>query len=105
MFRQAVSASSRALRAAPRAATTAAIRPFAQSQFQFAAPAFALRSAQPAASRWYSEAKEDAAKPAEEAKSENKEAGTEADTIAELKKALEAKDAEARDWKVRWPLI
>ncbi|KAH6900176.1 GrpE-domain-containing protein [Thelonectria olida] len=95
MFRQAISTSSRALRTAPRAA---AVRPFIQSQFQ-SAPAFALRSAQPAASRWYSDAKESDAKPAEEAKSETKEAGTEADSIAELKKALEAKDAEARDWK------
>ncbi|KAI8684537.1 GrpE, mitochondrial [Fusarium solani] len=101
MFRQAVTASSRALRAAPRAA--AAPRPFIQSQFQ-SAPAFTLRAAQPAVSRWYSDAKEsDSAKPAEEAKTETKKeeksANGEADSVAELKKALEAKETEARDWK------
>ncbi|KAM6537212.1 GrpE, mitochondrial [Fusarium falciforme] len=101
MFRQAVTASSRALRAAPRAA--AAPRPFIQSQFQ-SAPAFTLRAAQPAVSRWYSDVKEsDSAKPAEEAKTETKKeeksANGEADSVAELKKALEAKEAEARDWK------
>ncbi|KAI8719186.1 GrpE protein-like protein [Fusarium sp. LHS14.1] len=102
MFRQAVTASSRALRAAPRAAA-AAPRPFIQSQFQ-SAPAFTPRAAQPAVSRWYSDAKEsDSAKPAEEAKTENKKdeksANGEADAVAELKKALEAKETEARDWK------
>ncbi|WAO84020.1 GrpE protein-like protein [Fusarium falciforme] len=101
MFRQAVTASSRALRAASRAA--AAPRPFIQSQFQ-SAPAFTLRAAQPAVSRWYSDAKEsDSAKPAEEVKTETKKeeksANGEADSVAELKKALEAKEAEARDWK------
>lgn len=101
MFRQAVTASSRALRAAPRAA--AAPRPFIESQFQ-SAPAFTLRAAQPAVSRWYSDAKEsDSAKPAEEAKTETKKeeksANGEADSVAELKKALEAKETEARDWK------
>ncbi|KAJ4328254.1 GrpE, mitochondrial [Fusarium piperis] len=101
MFRQAVTASSRALRAAPRAA--AVPRPFIQSQFQ-SAPAFTLRAAQPAVSRWYSDAKEsDSAKPAEEAKTktkkEEKSANGEADSVAELKKALEAKETEARDWK------
>ncbi|KAK7422012.1 GrpE, mitochondrial [Neonectria magnoliae] len=96
MFRQAISSSSRALRAVPRAAAT---RPFVQSQFQ-AAPAFTLRAAQPTMSRWYSETKEsEATKTAEETKPENKEAPAEPDAVAELKKALEAKDAEVRDWK------
>ncbi|KAF7542325.1 hypothetical protein G7Z17_g11668 [Cylindrodendrum hubeiense] len=96
MFRQAISTSSRALRAAPRAAAT---RPFVQAQFQ-STPAFTLRAAQPAVSRWYSDAKEsESAKPAEEAKEAAKEAATEPDAVAELKKALETKDAEARDWK------
>ncbi|KAH7155237.1 GrpE-domain-containing protein [Dactylonectria estremocensis] len=95
MFRQAIAASSRTLRATPRAAAT---RPFLQSQF-LATPAFTLRVAQPAVSRWYSDAKEpEATKPAEEAK-ESKDASAESDPVAELKKALEAKDAEARDWK------
>ncbi|KAL6413858.1 hypothetical protein AUP68_03387 [Ilyonectria robusta] len=98
MFRQALSTSSRALRAAPRAAAT---RSFVQSQFQ-PAPAFTLRAAQPTVARWYSDAKEsETAKPAEEAKEakDAKEASTEPDAVAELKKALETKDAEARDWK------
>ena len=55
--------------------------------------------------RWYSDAKE--APPAEEAKKEDEEAKTETKTeegggeLAELKKQLEAKDTEAREWKVR----
>jgi len=55
------------------------------------------RAAQPSALRWYSEAKEttEGAK-AEEAKAEE---NGEADPLAELKKQLEAKDVEARDWK------
>ncbi|CAM1504213.1 Fc.00g018040.m01.CDS01 [Cosmosporella sp. VM-42] len=93
MFRQALSTSTRALRSAPRLTTTT---PFLQSQFQ-AAPAFTLRAAQPAIARWYSEAKEgEAAKPAEEAKTEG---NVETDAVSELKKQLDAKDAEAREWK------
>ncbi|KAM0305815.1 hypothetical protein HYE67_008231 [Fusarium culmorum] len=97
MFRQAVATSSRALRAAPKVAVP---RPFVQSQFQ-AAPAFTLRSAQPAVSRWYSDAKESESKPAEEAKSETKsdEKPAENDPLAELKKTLEAKETEVKDWK------
>ncbi|KAF4969379.1 hypothetical protein FZEAL_10239 [Fusarium zealandicum] len=95
MFRQAVTASSRALRAAPRAAVP---RPFISSQFQ-SAPAFTPRAAQPAVSRWYSDAKESDAKPAEEAKTGEQSANGESDAVAELKKALEAKEAETRDWK------
>lgn len=97
MFRQTFSASSRALRAAPRLA--AAPKPFVQSQF--AAPAFRSRAAaQPVVSRWYSEAKQETA---EEAKTETPgtEEKGEAGSVAELKKALETKDAEAREWKVR----
>ena len=100
MFRQAIATSSRALRAAPKVAVP---RPFIQSQRQ-AAPAFTLRSAQPAVSRWYSDAKESEAKPAAEeakdAKSEEKAAEAESDPLAELKKNLEAKETEVRDWKV-----
>ncbi|KAF4970925.1 hypothetical protein FSARC_2121 [Fusarium sarcochroum] len=98
MFRQAIATSSRALRAAPKVTVP---RPFIQSQFQ-AAPAFTLRSAQPVVSRWYSDAKESEAKPAEEAKeakSEEKAADAENDPLAELKKNLEAKETEVRDWK------
>jgi molecular chaperone GrpE len=102
MFRQAIVTSSRALRAAPKVAAT---RPFIQSQFQ-ATPAFAFRSAQPAVSRWYSDAKEAEAKPAEEAKSEDKTkseekaAENENDPLAQAKKDLAAKEAEVKDWKV-----
>jgi molecular chaperone GrpE len=98
MLRQAVTSSSRALRTAvPRLqANKAVLRP----QLRTApTPLFTLRVAQPAASRWYSDAKE---APAEEAKKGEGEA--EADPLAELKKSLEAKDAEAREWKVRTPL-
>lgn len=100
MFRQAFSSSSRALRSAPRIAAT---KPFARPQF-VSAPAFRSRAAQPVSSRWYSDAKEaeaEAAKPAEEAKSEEKQGNGEQDPVVELKKQLEAKDTEARDWKVR----
>ena len=98
MFRQAFSASTRALRSAPRLA--AVPKPFVQSQF--IAPAFRLRAAQPATSRWYSDAKEsDAAKAAEEPAVDGKDKKGETDALAELKKSLEAKETEAREWKVR----
>lgn len=102
MLRQIFTTSSRSLRVAPRLAVP---RPFIQSQFK-AAPAFSLRAAQPVSSRWYSDAKEEpVAKQAEEAKTEEKtetkEGNGENDAVAELKKALEAKETEARDWKVR----
>lgn len=91
MFRQALSTSSRALRRAPR---FAASPPLARPQFQSTAPAWSIKAAQPITARWYSDAKEE--KPAEEAKDpETKEA----DPLAELKKNLEAKEAEVLDWK------
>lgn len=93
MLRQAVAAFPRtALRAAPRA-TSQVVRPQA-----YAAAAPALRSFQPAASRWYSDAKEEKTEKAEA--SEDKGA---TDEVSELKKSLEAKDAEAREWKVGTP--
>ncbi|KAF5669840.1 molecular chaperone [Fusarium circinatum] len=97
MFRQAIATSSRALRAAPKVTVP---RPFIQSQFQ-AAPASALRSVQPAVSRWYSDAKETEAKPAEETKTEEKpaEGEKESDPLAELKNQLTAKENEVKDWK------
>lgn len=95
MLRQIVSTSSRSLRTAQRASASKA---FLRPQFQ-TAPAFTLRAVQPAASRWYSDAKET---PAEGEKAgETPGESAESDVVAELKKALEAKDAEARDWKVR----
>ncbi|KAF5026092.1 hypothetical protein F66182_1814 [Fusarium sp. NRRL 66182] len=101
MFRHAIATSSRALRSAPKIAVP---RPFIQSQFQ-AAPAFTFRAAQPAVSRWYSDVKDseskpaEEAKPAEEGKKEEKAADGENDPLAELKKNLEAKEAEVKDWK------
>ena len=66
-------------------------------QFQSTPATFASRIAQPSASRWYSDAKA-----AEEPKKEEEKKAEDAaaDPLAELKKQLEAKDAEARDWKV-----
>lgn len=104
MFRQAIASSSRALRSTPSiAASRAVLRP----RFQTAAPAASIRSFQPAASRWYGESKESSeskeAPKAEEKAAEAKEGekSGETDAVAQLKKDLEAKDAEARDWKVR----
>ncbi|UKZ86174.1 uncharacterized protein TrAFT101_002012 [Trichoderma asperellum] len=101
MFRQAIAASSRALRSTPSiAASRAVLRP----QLQTAAPAVSIRSFQPAASRWYSESKEstetkEAPKAEEKAETKEGETNGESDVVAQLKKDLEAKDAEARDWK------
>ncbi|KAL7902593.1 GrpE domain-containing protein [Trichoderma sp. SZMC 28014] len=101
MFRQAIATSSRALRSTPSiAASRAVLRP----QFQTAAPAVSIRSFQPAASRWYSEAKEsteskEAPKAEEKAEAKEGEKNGETEAVAQLKKDLEAKDAEARDWK------
>ncbi|KAM0486142.1 hypothetical protein ACHAPX_000844 [Trichoderma viride] len=101
MFRQAITASSRALRSTPNiAASRAMLRP----QFQTAAPPVSIRSFQPATSRWYSESKEsteskEAPKAEEKAEAKEGEKNGETDAVAQLKKDLEAKDAEARDWK------
>ncbi|KFG80617.1 mitochondrial co-chaperone GrpE [Metarhizium anisopliae] len=96
MLRQAFSTSSRALRSAPR---LAASQPLLRTQFQRAPAAWSSRAAQPAVARWYSDAKEAPAEGEKAEKSEAKEEAGETDTVAELKKSLEAKDAEARDWK------
>ncbi|OAA42434.1 mitochondrial co-chaperone GrpE [Beauveria brongniartii RCEF 3172] len=94
MLRQAAAALPRSLRAAaPRApASQLLVRPQAYA----VATTPALRSFQPAALRWYSEAREDKA---EDNKTETKEEIPASDEISELKKSLEAKDAEAREWK------
>ncbi|KAF5137448.1 GrpE, mitochondrial [Metarhizium anisopliae] len=96
MLRQAFSTSSRALRSAPR---LAASQPLLRTQFQRAPAAWSSRVAQPAVARWYSDAKEAPAEGEKAEKSEAKEEAGETDAVAELKKSLEAKDAEARDWK------
>ncbi|UKZ80468.1 hypothetical protein TrVFT333_008229 [Trichoderma virens FT-333] len=101
MLRQALATSSRALRSTPIAASRAILRP----QIQTTAPAISIRSFQPIASRWYSEAKEASATkeaPAAEEKADAKDGekkNGETDEVAQLKKDLEAKDKEARDWK------
>ena len=90
MLRQAVATFPRALRTAPRlSATSAAVRT------QLQTPAASLRVFQPAASRWYSEAKDTEGEKA----STTEETGA-TDEISELKKNLEAKETEAREWKV-----
>ncbi|KJK80954.1 hypothetical protein H634G_03487 [Metarhizium anisopliae BRIP 53293] len=96
MLRQAFSTSSRALRSAPR---LAASQPLLRTQFQRAPAAWSSRATQPAVARWYSDAKEAPAEGEKAEKSEAKEEAGETDTVTELKKSLEAKDAEARDWK------
>ncbi|TWU78724.1 Mitochondrial matrix cochaperone [Metarhizium rileyi] len=93
MLRQAFSTSSRALRSASR---LTASQPLLRTQIQNAPAAWSLRAAQPVIARWYSDAKE---APAEGEKAEAKDDAPETDAVAELKKSLEAKDAEARDWK------
>ncbi|OTA06846.1 mitochondrial co-chaperone GrpE, putative [Trichoderma parareesei] len=105
MLRQALATSSRALRSTP---TIAASRAFLRPQIQNAAPAISIRAFQPIASRWYSENKEATETkeaPAAEQKAEEKTESSEGDkngetdAVAQLKKEIEAKDKEARDWK------
>ncbi|KAM3445415.1 hypothetical protein NHJ13734_000542 [Beauveria thailandica] len=94
MLRQAAAALPRSLRAgAPRAsASQLLVRPQAYA----VATTPALRFFQPAALRWYSEVREDKA---DDNKTEIKEEIPVSDEVSELKKSLEAKDAEAREWK------
>ncbi|POR38997.1 Nucleotide exchange factor GrpE [Tolypocladium paradoxum] len=95
MLRQALSTSSRALRSAPR---LAASKPLARPQLQTAPSTLARRAAQPAVVRWYSDAREAPAEGAAD-KAEAKEEDGEPDALSELKKALEAKETEAKEWK------
>jgi molecular chaperone GrpE len=91
MFRQAFSTSSRAIR------STSGLSAAAPALRQIATPAFTIRAAQPAAARWYSDAKAEPTPAAE--KTEGQSNGAESDALAELKKTLETKEAEAKDWK------
>ncbi|GJN84828.1 GrpE nucleotide exchange factor [Purpureocillium lilacinum] len=96
MLRQVLSSSSRALRSAPR---LAAGKPMLRPQFQSAMPSpLVARAAQPSVARWYSEAKEAPAE-GEKDKPEAKEEAGEADALSELKKTLETKENEAKEWK------
>lgn len=105
MLRQAIATSSRALRSAPRTSSAAAplVRPSHIYTRAASSPAFTIRAA---GSRWYSDAKtststgEQAEAPASD-QAESKESSAQSDAVAELKKALEAKEAEVKDWKVR----
>ncbi|KKY34589.1 putative mitochondrial co-chaperone [Diaporthe ampelina] len=100
MLRQALITPSRALRSSVR---SIAQRPLAQPQTIIAS--LAVRRAQPAAARWYSETKasqeaetkadESEAKPA----SEGKAAPAEDPAVTQLKKKLDTKEKEALDWK------
>ncbi|KAG5920748.1 hypothetical protein E4U61_007548 [Claviceps capensis] len=105
MLRQAFSTSSRALRSATRIATN---QPTLRTPFHNAPATWSLRTtqqAQPGLARWYSDAKEppaegEKAEKAETAeKTEAEEGAGEPDALAELKKQLETKEAEVRDWK------
>ncbi|KAG6034083.1 hypothetical protein E4U41_006696 [Claviceps citrina] len=107
MLRYAFSTSCRALRAAPRAATHHQLTQRTPLQNAPAASAWSSRRAQPGVvARWYSDAKEapaegdkgDKVEKPETAEGEER-AGGEPDALAELKKALETTEAEARDWK------
>ncbi|KAK0639357.1 mitochondrial co-chaperone GrpE [Cercophora newfieldiana] len=94
MLRQTASTSSRALSSGLRAAVQ---RKIARPQL-FAAPIAASRTVGlQQRARWYSD-QPDASKPAEA----NGEGATKEDPVAALKKQLEEKDAEVRDWKDKY---
>jgi molecular chaperone GrpE len=117
MFKQVLSTSSRALRSSTRIPTQT---PVLRAQFAPAplgvSPASIFRSqlarapsgaaARISGARWYSDQAEPAAKEDKKEKestqdAEAREAEEPADAVAELKAKLEAKDKEARQWKVR----
>ncbi|KAM0273857.1 hypothetical protein ACHAQH_008189 [Verticillium albo-atrum] len=95
MLRKVITSGSRAARSAARApaASQALLRP--QFQTQTFAPAFRLRAAQPAVSRWYS-SETDSKAEAKEGEAAPESANPELDA---LKKQLETKEKEALDWK------
>jgi molecular chaperone GrpE len=95
MLRQAFSAPSRAARSSLRIATQARL---SRPQFQ-QIPSIATRATQPSVARWYSSEAETTSKEAAEAVKEGESVAAEAE--AALKKQLEEKEAEIRDWKVR----
>lgn len=100
MFRQALVVPSRALRSATR---SIAQKPLSRPQ-TFISP-IAVRTTQPAAARWYSEATKEAQEAgkqegAAEAQPASESQPAEDPALAELKKKLETKEKEASDWKV-----
>lgn len=103
MLRQALIVPSRALRSTTR---SIAQRPLSRPQI-FIAP-IAVRRIQPAAARWYSEAKDsqEADKKDGDAEAQpasggqDKAESAEPPAVAELKKKLETKEKEVLEWKV-----
>jgi hypothetical protein len=93
MLRQVLSVPSRAARSSLRQI------PVARPQF-YQIPAISSRIAQPSVTRWYSAEAESTPKEGEAAKEPEA-----SDPVAELKKQLEAKEAEVRDWKVCRPRL
>ena len=97
MFRQTLSAPSKAISAGLR---LAAQRPIVRSQL-FAAPIAASRTVGlQQRARWYSESKDAEAKDSEPKEASKEEGEAKEDPEAALRKQLEAKEAEVRDWKV-----
>jgi len=95
MLRQALSVPSRAARSSLRIASQARL---SRSQFYNQIPSIATRAAQPSISRWYSSEAESTTKEATDAVKEAEATASEVE--AALKKQLEEKEAEIRDWKV-----
>lgn len=93
MMRRTFTSSARAL-----PLRSASASPLLRQSFRQSTPVFVSRATQPVTSRWYSDAKESSSDGAKPQEAEPKQNG-ESDAVAELKKALDAKDAEARDWK------
>ncbi|KAH8907107.1 GrpE-domain-containing protein [Coniochaeta sp. PMI_546] len=93
MLRQALSAPSRAARSSLRIATQARL---SRPQF-YQIPSIATRAAQPSVARWYSAESESTSKEAAEAVKEGEAIAAEAE--AALKKQLEQKEAEIKEWK------
>jgi molecular chaperone GrpE len=97
MFRQTLSAPSKAISAGLR---LAAQRPIVRAQL-FAAPIAASRTVGlQQRARWYSESKDAEAKEAEPKEAAKEEGEAKETPEAALRKQLEAKEAEVRDWKV-----
>ncbi|KAJ9158355.1 hypothetical protein NKR19_g3391 [Coniochaeta hoffmannii] len=94
MLRQALSVPSRAARSSLRIASQARL---SRSQFYNQIPSIATRAAQPSISRWYSSEAESTTKEATDAVKEAEATASEVE--AALKKQLEEKEAEIRDWK------
>lgn len=102
MLRQAISAPSRVSRSSLRLAAqqSRSCRP----QFYQAPPISVRSAAQPSRTRWYSAEAESTAKEGSEAAKDARESKPQADENSEsiLKKQLDVKEAEIRDWKDKY---